>query len=86
MKNLFVLICIGFFSNSAIGQESSTRVRGDQTFIDFSEAVIEGKMKAPEGFYLQGRKGQIMKQMVKLRSNFRDELRNSKASVETLSK
>lgn len=56
------------------------------TKIDFTDTLIDGKMKAPDGFMLSGRQSQSLTQMVKLRSNFRNELRNSNAVVNTLVK
>lgn len=56
------------------------------TKFDFAEASIDGKMKAPEGFFLQGRKGQQMSSLMNLRSNFRRELIGSQAAAETPSK
>lgn len=53
----------------------------DKTNIDFSDTLIDGKMQAPSGFFLQGRQAQSLSQMVKLRSTFRNELRNSKSAV-----
>ncbi len=57
-----------------------------KTQINFNDTLIEGKMQAPAGFFLQGRKAQDLTQMVKLRSNFRSELRNSKSAVKALVK
>lgn len=48
---------------------------------DFSEYQLSGKMKAPNGFFLQGKKGQSLSQMVRLRSNFKRALRNSKSAM-----
>ena len=56
------------------------------THIDFSETSIDGKMKAPDGFFLQGRQANSLSQMVKLRSNFRSELRNSRSAIKTIVK
>ncbi|MCX6119456.1 MAG: hypothetical protein NT027_18110 [Proteobacteria bacterium] len=53
------------------------------TKIDFSETSIDGQMKAPEGFFLQGHTANSLSQMVKLRSNFRNELRNSRSAVKS---
>jgi hypothetical protein len=58
----------------------------DSTNIDFTETMIDGKMQAPQGFFLQGKKSQTLTQMVKLRSKWRSELRNSKAAVKTIVK
>jgi len=62
-------------SDPAYVVRSSTR-------IDFSEANIDGRMKAPEGFFLQGRKSQDLQNLMKLRSNFREELSGSAAAAE----
>lgn len=56
------------------------------THIDFSETAIDGKMKAPDGFLLQSRQSSSLSQMVKLRSNFRNELNNSKSATKALVK
>jgi hypothetical protein len=61
-------------------------VAASSTQIDFSETAIDGKMKAPEGFLLQGRQSSSLSQMVKLRSNFRNELNNSKSATKALVK
>lgn len=58
-------------------------VVGSSTRIDFSETSIDGKMKAPDGFFLQGHNANSLSQMVKLRSNFRPELRNSRSAVKS---
>lgn len=58
----------------------------DKTSIDFSDTMIDGKMQAPAGFFLQGRQAQSLTQMVKLRSRFRGELRNSREAVKALVK
>lgn len=52
------------------------------TKIDFNEASIEGRLKAPDGFFLQGRKAQDMQNLLKLRSDFRKELSGSAAAAE----
>ena len=56
----------------------------DSTNIDFTETMIDGKMQAPQGFFLQGKKAQALSNMVKLRSKFRSELRNSKSAVKAI--
>jgi hypothetical protein len=53
----------------------------DSTKIDFDAANIDGRMKAPTGFMLQGRKSHSQVNMVELRSNFRNELMDSKSAV-----
>ena len=61
-------------------------VAASSTHIDFSETTIDGKMKAPEGFMLQGHQSSSLSQMVKLRSNFRNELHNSRSATKALVK
>jgi hypothetical protein len=61
-------------------------VTAPSTRIDFSETTIDGRMKAPEGFMLQGQKGNSLSQMVKLRSHFRGQLNNSKSATKALVK
>lgn len=58
----------------------------DSTNIDFTDTMIDGKMQAPQGFFLQGKKAQALTNMVKLRSKFRSELRNSKSAVKAITK
>jgi len=65
---------------------SGDYVVGSSTSIDFSEAQIEGQFKAPQGFFLQGNQQQSLSQMVRLRSNFRNELRSSKGGVRAIVK
>ena len=52
------------------------------TDFNFSETSILGNMKTPDGFYLQGNKAQDLKDMVKLRSSFREELLDSYSGVQ----
>lgn len=54
------------------------------TNLDFDQTLIDGRMKAPAGFFLQGRNKQSLSNMVKLRSNFKQELRNSKTAVKAM--
>jgi len=61
-------------------------ITAPSTRIDFSETMIDGRMKAPEGFMLQGQKGNSLSQMVKLRSHFRNQLNNSKSATKALVK
>lgn len=56
------------------------------TKVDFSDTMIDGKMRAPDGFMLQGQQGNSLSQMVKLRSNFRNELNNSRSATKALVK
>jgi hypothetical protein len=66
--------------------EGDDYIAVSSTKIDFTETAIDGKMKAPEGFLLQSRQSNSMSQMVKLRSNFRNELNNSKSAIKSLVK
>ena len=86
------LVALAMSASTAMGGDAPAKPDGhaplvtDSTHIDFAETLIDGKMLAPEGFLLQGRKAQSMAQMVRLRANFRSELRNSKAGVKALAK
>jgi len=53
----------------------------DSTKIDFESASIDGQMKAPTGFFLQGRNPNSLSQMVKLRSEFKKEMKSSQSAV-----
>ncbi len=83
----FLCSFIGVFSSSLLLAESSKKETDNskQTIMtkeamvssnkhDFTETLINGKMKAPTGFYITGRNSQSMTQMVKLRANFRKEI------------
>ena len=54
------------------------------TNLDFDSTMIDGQMKAPTGFFLQGRNRQSLSNMVKLRSNFQKRLGNSKSAVKAM--
>ncbi len=56
------------------------------TTMDFDSTMIDGKMKAPAGFFLQGRNKQSLTNLVKLRSNFKPQLKDSEAAVKSLVK
>jgi hypothetical protein len=43
-------------------------------YVDFSEAVIEGKARAPEGFVIQSRASGRFNSLIELRSNFRENM------------
>lgn len=91
-KTLVVLLCC--LAQAALAEAKRSKASsgpggfatGDSTVIDFSETSIDGKFQAPQGFLLQGKKSQSLSQMVRLRSKFRSELRNSKAAVKALVK
>lgn len=81
------------FSTIAVANSYSNkgRLEGNikeisRTEIDFNETLIDGRMKVPSGFFIQGRQAQAMSQMVKLRSNFRKELKKSKNAVKVITK
>lgn len=58
----------------------------DSTKFDFEEGMIEGRMKAPEGFFLRGRASPKLQQLIELRSHFKQELRRSSFGVRALAK
>lgn len=67
----------------AAGKEAEPQLH---TTMDFDSTMIDGKMKAPSGFFLQGRNKQSLSNLVKLRSNFKPQLKDSKAAVKALVK
>jgi hypothetical protein len=91
MSALTIIMGLIFLSSTAIGQgagrpntKKDDYVVTDSTKIDFEGANVDGKMKAPTGFFLQGRNSQSLSQMVKLRSDFKKELKGSRDSVRAL--
>ena len=92
---LIIISSILFCTSIASAEPSNKRLSGKDkddfavimsTKFDFSETSISGEMKAPDGFYLQGRQQQSLSEMVKLRSNFKRQLRNSGAAVRSLAR
>ena len=71
-------------AKSAKKQEDSDYGVTYTTRMDFDTTLIEGKMKAPSGFFLQGRNKQSLSNMVNLRPNFKHELRNSRSGVKAI--
>jgi hypothetical protein len=56
-------------------KKTITNAKGEKvTVIDFDDANIEGKAKAPEGFMLQSRKSGRFKGMIELRRDFRPQM------------
>jgi hypothetical protein len=56
------------------------------TKYDFGETNINGDTKGPDDFFLRGKQSQSLSQMVRLRSAFKRELRNSRYGVKALTK
>lgn len=54
------------------------------TNLDFDSTMIDGRHKAPMGFFLQGRNKQSLSNMVKLRSNFKRQLNQSRTAVKAM--
>ena len=44
-------------------------------YIDFSDAMIEGRARTPEGFVIQSRKAGRFDSLIELRSHFRDNIK-----------
>jgi hypothetical protein len=91
MFAFFTILISGVYSQE--GRAAGQKLQGggnftasDSTNIDFTETMIDGKMQAPQGFFLQGKKAQALTNMVRLRSKFRSELRNSKSAVKAITK
>ena len=85
MRN--VILILGLLCTTGICQANDSKdVEKFVTEMDFDSAAVDGKMKAPSGFYLQRRNKQSIQSMVKLRSDFRDRLRSSKSAVKAMVK
>ena len=93
MRKLFmnlgicILGALACFIPRSVIADTLPKATGDATVLmstqhDFEQTMISGKMKSPDGFLIQGRTPQKMKQMIKLRKNFRSEIQSSrKASI-----
>jgi hypothetical protein len=87
MKIALGLLISLFAVNIQAAEKGKPAKEGNfQTTMDFDSSMIDGKMKAPSGFFLQGRNRQSLSNMVKLRSNFSGKLRDSEAAVKALVK
>lgn len=91
MVRFGVLLLFAMSASSLMAQEVSRESLNDpegkvvySTKIDFDSTLIDGQMKAPQGFFLQGRNKQSLSNMVNLRSNFKQELRNSRSAVKAM--
>ncbi len=95
MKTILFSTILVFFGNGMLLAKDNQRrknitsskvVSQSKTTIDFNETMIDGKMKAPQGFFIQGRQSQSLSQMVKLRSGFQNRLDSSIYSVRAVVK
>ncbi|MFK7872037.1 MAG: hypothetical protein AB8C84_02545 [Oligoflexales bacterium] len=80
----FIVLCFSF-STISVARKKSKKAKS-VTEIDFEGSLLEGKMKAPSGFFLRGRKAQSLQSIIKLRSNFRGRIQKSRKSVESIVK
>lgn len=74
----------GLFADTPGSSGLSATADKATTTMDFDSSMIDGKMKAPSGFFLQGRNRQDLQSMVRLRSNFRDRLEDSRSAVKAM--
>ena len=65
---------------------TKTKKNSDKLVHDFDGVSIDGEVKAPNGFMIKGRTPQKLMQMVDLRADFNNNLRNSTAGVHSLAK
>jgi hypothetical protein len=94
-------VCAFVFSQSAFAQasvekkeltdSSSTKqtltdAQGKKIqVVDFEDATIEGKAKAPEGFVLQSRTGSNFRNIIELRRDFRNRIQTSTPTIRSVS-
>lgn len=65
-------------SDPASSKKIMTDAKGKKIqVVDFDDAQIEGKAKAPDGFVLQSRQGAGFKNIMELRRNFRNQIESS---------
>lgn len=86
MKKILCLALVLVATNMQAAEKVQPKEGNYTTTMDFDSSMIDGKMKAPSGFFLQGRNRQSLSNMVKLRSNFNGKLRDSEAAVKALVK
>ncbi|MCX6128924.1 MAG: hypothetical protein NTX25_07655 [Proteobacteria bacterium] len=91
MKIIFLIYALSlslkvFAGEKVTNDNNKPKEQTYSTTMDFDSSMIDGKMKAPAGFFLQGRNKQSLSNMVKLRSNFSGKLRDSEAAVKALIK
>jgi len=86
MKKTLCLALVLFAGSIQAAEKGKPKEGNYSTNMDFDSSMIDGKMKAPSGFFLQGRNRQSLSNMVKLRSNFSGKLRDSEAAVKALVK
>ncbi len=91
MVRFVVILLFAMTGNSLMAQDAPRESLNDpegkvvySTKIDFDSTLIDGQMKAPQGFFLQGRNKQSLSNMVNLRSGFKQELRNSRSAVKAM--
>ena len=66
------------FAEPAASKRLMTDAQGKKIqVVDFDDAQIEGKAKAPDGFVLQSRQGAGFKNIMELRRNFRNQIESS---------
>ncbi len=82
----FIMTIILSLATLSAAQSLAADKETYHTNMDFDSTMIDGKMKAPSGFFLQGRNKQSLTNLVKLRSNFKPQLKDSKAAVKSLVK
>jgi hypothetical protein len=86
MNKTLCLAIVLVATNMQAAEKAQPKEGNYTTTMDFDSSMIDGKMKAPSGFFLQGRNRQSLSNMVKLRSNFSGKLRDSEAAVKALVK
>lgn len=67
-------------SAKSLEQSADIKVRRDARgrkiqYVDFSDVMIEGRARTPDGFVIQSRSPGRFKSLIELRSNFRDNIR-----------
>lgn len=71
-------------NESKTGNSNDTFTAIMSTKYDFGDESISAGKQAPDDFFLRGKQSQSLSQMVRLRSGFKREHRNSRAGVKAL--
>lgn len=69
-----------------LGDSLKEKAAENRTSFDFGNMLIDGKNNAPTGFLITGKKNQTLRRMIKLRSEFKNELKNSAEELPALVK
>lgn len=74
---LTIVLGLTVFAPSAVMAQESEVVYRKHTVVDFGDDTIEGDLSKPDGQYIDARKRQRHRSLIKVRENFRQEILRS---------